>query len=361
MKKLKFKKIVFGIVILTIALSSCKKPKHNDSVATTNPSISQKVYVLNEGNFGSGNASVSIYDASTNNVYNDLFNVANNRPIGDVLQSMTLVNGKAYFVVNNSNKIEIANTYPLTSVGVIQGFKYPRYMVAATNNKAYVSEYIDYSGANGRLSIIDLSSNSITGSIAVGIEPENMLLYNGKVYVCNSGDTLLSIINTTTDAVEAKIKVSDGPNSIVIDANGKFWVLCSGITKYNPDYSILSQSAGALVRIDPTSKTVEATYTFSDATGMPAKLTTNGAKNKLYYSYLGSVYSQSITATVLPTTPIITPRKFYGMGVDPTTEYVYIGTYGFTSNQKMIRYHSTGTPIDSVEVGVGPNGFVFAY
>lgn len=360
MKKLKLKTIIYGTLILTVALNSCKKPKQNDGSTTT--SISQKVYVLNEGNFGSGNASVSIYDASNNNVYNDLFNTANSRPIGDVLQSMTLVNSKAYFVVNNSNKIEITNTYPLTSVGVIHGFSMPRYMVAPTNNKAYVSEYINFSGANGRLSIIDLTTNTITGTVAVGIQPENMLLFNGRVYVCNSGDTLISIINTTTDLVESKIKVSDAPNSIAIDANGKLWVLCSGITKYNnvSPYNILSQSAGALVRIDPLSNLVEATYTFPDASGLPAKLTTNGAKNKLYYSYLGGIYSQSISATSLPTIPIIT-RDFYGMGVDPHTEHVYIGTNGFTSNQKMIRYQSSGTPIDSIEVGVGPNGFVFAY
>ena len=359
MKKLKLKQILYGMLVLTIALSSCKKSK---DTGDSTPVISQKVYVINEGNYGSGNASVSIYDASNNKVYNDLFNSANNRPIGDVLQSLTLVNGKAYFVVNNSNKIEITNAYPLTSVGVIHGFNMPRYMVAPNNNKAYVSEYIDYSGGNGRLSIIDLSTNTITGTITVGIQPENMLLLNGKLYVCNSFDTLLSVVNTTTDLVESKIKISDGPKSIAIDANGKIWVLCIGITKYNTvsPYNILSQSAGALVRIDPTSNTVEATYTFSDASGLPDLLTTNGTKDKLYYSYLNGIYERSISATTFPSTPIIT-RSFYGMGVDPTTGYVYIGTNGFTSNQKMIRYQSNGTPIDSIEVGVGPSRFVFAY
>ncbi|HWZ21724.1 MAG TPA: DUF5074 domain-containing protein [Cytophagaceae bacterium] len=360
MKKLKLKQILYGMLVLTIALSSCKKSK---DTGDSTPVISQKVYVINEGNYGSGNASVSIYDASNNKVYNDLFNSANNRPIGDVLQSLTLVNGKAYFVVNNSNKIEITNAYPLTSVGVINGFKYPRYMVVANNNKAYVSEYINFSGiTNGRLSIIDLSTNTVTGNIDVGIEPENMLLVNGKLYVCNSGDTLLSVINTTTDVVESKIKISDGPTALVLDANQKLWVLCEGITKYNGDGSIASQTAGALVRIDPTSNNIEAKYTFSnaDASGVPPSLAINGLKNQLYYGYAGVIYSQSISATSLPTMPIIT-RSFYGMGVDPTTGYVYIGTYGFSSNQKMIRYQSNGTPIDSIEVGVGPSRFVFAY
>ena len=125
MKKLKLQKIItYGMVILSITLASCKKPKHDDAGITT---ISQKVYVLNEGSYGNGNASVSIYDASNNKMYNDLFSDANKgRPIGDVLQSLTLINGKAYFVVDNSEKIEITDTYPLTSIGVIHGFQYPR-------------------------------------------------------------------------------------------------------------------------------------------------------------------------------------------------------------------------------------------
>jgi YVTN family beta-propeller protein len=363
MKNKKTNLLLCGMVISILFLASCKKPKKEiPDPGQTTTVVPKRVFILNEGNFGSGNASVSMYDLTANKLYNDLFAAANSRPIGDVLQSMLLANNKAYFVLNNSNKIEITNSYPLTSVGVINGLSMPRYIVAASSSKAYVSEYINLSGGNGRISILDFGTNTITGSIPVGIYPENMLLLNGKVYVCNSGDTLISVINTSTNLVESKIKVSDGPNSIVKDANGKLWVLCGGITVYanTSPYGIISQSAGALVRIDPTTNAVEATYTFSNVSGSPSDLKINGAKNMLYYFYNNAVYSQSISATALPTTPFIN-RDFYGLGVDSISNIVYTGTYGFSSNQQVIRYSSTAVPLDSFTVGVGPNGFVFTY
>jgi YVTN family beta-propeller protein len=362
MTKLKFNKLFFGMIILTIVLSSCKKPK--DDSDTPDAEIPQKVYVLNEGSFGNGNASVGIYDIANGKMYNNLFKETNDRPIGDVLQSMTLINGKAYFVVNNSNKIEVTESYPLTSTAVIHGLSLPRYIVAVNGNKAYVSEYVSFVAANGRISIVNLNTNTITGTINVGLLPEKMVLLNGKVYVCNSGGNTISVINTSNDMVENNITVTDGPNSILKDVNEKLWVSCGGILQYDsnpPDYiDEVNSTTGALVRIDPSSGTVEATLPFSDVTGSPSKLCINGAKDKLFYSYLNGIYTQDISSGTLSSTPIIT-RSYYGLGVDPVSNYVYIGTYGFSSNQKMIRYHQNGTAIDSNTVGIGPNGFVFSY
>jgi YVTN family beta-propeller protein len=359
MKNRKTNLLLYGMVLSILFLASCKKPKKEipNPVQTSTTVTPKRVFILNEGNFGSGNASVSMYDLTANKLYNDLFSTTNGRPIGDVLQSMTLVNNKAYFVLNNSNKIEITDPSPLTSFGTINGFSLPRYMVAVNSSKAYVSEYIDYSGANGRLSIIDLTTNTIKGSITVGVSPEHMLLLNDKVYVCNSSDTSVSVVNTATDMVVSKIKVPVGSESIVKDANGKLWVLCGGQINYSNSANSI---AGALVRIDPVTNTVEATYTFSDNNGSPAHLEINGTKNVLYYFYKNAVYSQSISATSLPTAPFIN-RDFYGLGVDSISNTVYTGTYGFTSNQQVIRYSSTAVPLDSFTVGIGPNGFVFTY
>jgi YVTN family beta-propeller protein len=266
------------------------------------------------------------------------------------LQSMTIVNNKAYFVVNNSNKIEITDTYPLTSLGVITGLSMPRYMQVINSGKAYVSEYINFSGAKGRLSIIDLTTNTITGSITVGVQPENMLMHNGKVYVCNSGDSTVSIVNTNNNTVESSIKVGSGPLCITKDANGKLWVLCNG------QFSV----PGVMARINPATNTVEATYTLPATSYDIFRLSINGTKDVLYYTYENALYSMGINATALPTTPFIN-RDFYGIGVDSISNTIYTGTDGFTSNQKVIRYTSTAVPLDSFTVGLGPSGFVFTY
>jgi YVTN family beta-propeller protein len=359
MKTFKSTSFLIALLAVILVVPSCKKPEKVDIALP----LESKVFVLNEGNFNSGNASVSLYDPIFNKVYNDMFTQQNSRPLGDVLQSMCIVGDKAYFVVNNSNKIEITDKNSMVSTGVINDLSLPRYMVAVNDQKAYVTEYISYVSGNGRISIIDLATNTVSGTITLGTLPETMLLHNGKMYVCISNENKIAVINTSTDAVETTITVSDGPNSIVKDSDGKLWVMCGGKTEYNtttwePDP--LLSTPGALVKINPTTGMVESTMPFSEVFGSPAKLTINGSLNTLYYAYNGAIYSQSITASALSSTPVIN-RSFYGLGVDPQTEYIYAGTYGFTSNQRMIRYTSAGAVVDSTEVGVGPNGFYFNY
>ena len=83
-------------------------------------------------------------------------------------------------------------------------------------------------------------------------------------------------------------------------------------------------------------------------------------KTQLYYSYGGAEYKLSTTATALPTTPFIR-RSFNGFGIDPRTNTIYAAvSTGYTTNGRFLRYPAAGgAVIDSFDVKVGPNGFVF--
>jgi YVTN family beta-propeller protein len=209
------------------------------------------------------------------------------------------------------------------------------------------------------VAVVNLSTNTVTSTIEVGGLPEKMLLHQGKLYVCNSNENTISVINTTTNSVTQTYTVHDGPSDIVLDANGKAWVLCNGKTVYDSEWNLdLANSLpGALVKLELSSGTEEEVLEFATLES-PSGLAINGAGNKLYYLYNNGVYSHEITATSLSATPLVN-RSFYGLGIDPTNEYIYGGTYGFSSNQKMIRYTPQGNPVDSFTTGIGTNGFVF--
>jgi len=138
----------------------------------------------------------------------------------------------------------------------------------------------------------------------------------------------------------------------VADANGQIWVFCGG----NSD---LGKNA-KLVRINPANNNVEQTFTFSSNSTFPSSsLSINTAKNKLYYNYQGKVYSHDITATALSNTIFIN-KSFYGMGVDPTNDYIYGADAGnFASPGYVFRYNNTGAKIDSMKVGIAPGAFSF--
>ncbi|MGV3586160.1 MAG: YncE family protein [Adhaeribacter sp.] len=317
------------------------------------------VFILNEGNFQKGNSAVSFFDRDTKTIMPDIFKTVNNRPLGDVAQSMAAHNNRAYLVINNSNKVEVVDINTFGSLGTISGLAMPRYF-AAVNNKGYVTEWVNY-GSKGRVSVIDLNTNTVTKTIEVGLMPENLIIFNNKVYVVNSSENTISIINAATDALETTVTLAYSPNSLVVDRNNKLWVLAGGKKVYNTDFTVNeSQSTvGSLIRLNPATNAVELNLPFASRKDSPGQLKINGAKNKLYYRYAGKIYQYDIAATALPTNALLN-RNFYGLGVDPATDLIYGADAGFfTANGKVVRFNPNGTPLDSFQVAIGPNSFLF--
>ncbi|WP_303310225.1 YncE family protein [Hymenobacter sp. BT730] len=337
------------------ALTACDP--END---TPDPTRLADVFILNEGSYNKANAGISTFN-STNRQMLDVnrFQTANNRPLGDVAQSMTVVGSRGYIVVNNSNKLEVVSMPDLKQVATITGLLLPRYFVAATADKGYVTEWVDY-GVAGRVAVIDLKTNTILQTIPTGTMPEAMLLVGSKLYVANNGENTLTIINTLTDAVESTVTVGDSPTSLVQDRAGRVWVLNSGLVVYNPDYTIDYEhtTAGSLVDFAPQNPMVQNRRLFASNQARPQKLMIDFSGITLYYSNGTAVFRMNTTDAALPATPIIR-RRFYGLGLDPRDNTVYGTPENFSGPTKFIRYQSTGTPIDSFAVGIGANSFVF--
>ena len=165
---IKYSLLLFSIII---TLFACEKDDPQPAPPVSNGPIA---YISNEGAFGFGNGSVSIYSVN-DGIRNDVFKIANGRRPGDVLQSIARVNGKVYMMVNASNKIEIAKEKTLEEIGVIQNVSMPRFMEVTSNSRAYISSW----GNNGQIMVLDLLKDKITDSIAVGNGPEKLLASDG--------------------------------------------------------------------------------------------------------------------------------------------------------------------------------------
>ena len=96
---------------LIVVVSSCTKEPIRPSTGDPDPppggstTYSEGFFIVNEGNFNWGNASVTYVDISTGTAHQHIFQQANSRPLGDVAQSMKVLNNRGYIVVNNSNRI----------------------------------------------------------------------------------------------------------------------------------------------------------------------------------------------------------------------------------------------------------------
>jgi len=328
-------------------LSSCVSDKAKD----VKPEIpvaakpSAGVYITNEGNFTWGNASVSYYSFSDQQVTEDAFKAGNNRQLGDVCQSMSIINGKAYIVVNNSFKIEVVTPDSLKSVGVISGLSSPRYILEVNDNKAYVTDY-----KRNAISVVDLSTNNVIKEILCKGWTEELVLAGNKVFVTNIRKHYLYVVNPVSDIIEDSIKIGLNAYSIKTDKNNKVWVLAGRN----------GSVAATLHRINPVNNTIEQTLSFNTSDN-PGSLEINGTKDTLYYLNKG-VCQFSISGASLPGAVLVPQGNmlFYGLGIDPTSGVIYVSdAIDYVQQGMVYRYLPNGNLLNSFKAGTTPGDFCF--
>lgn len=332
-----------------LLLVSCVKDKPNDIMQ---PEVSfgsgYKVFVTNEGNFGINNASVSMYEINNSQIVSDIYKTQNNNTsIGDVCQSMSKINNKYYIAVNNSGKIAVVNTSDFKLISNITGLQSPRFILPVTFSKAYVSDL--YSNS---ISIIDLNTNTKTGSIPCSGWTEQMVLIYNKAFVTNNKSNYTYVINTITDQITDSIYVGKFGGSIVIDKDSKIWVLSNGETS--------TSTVGKLSRINPITLQIELSLSFGLADS-PGNLCINATKDTLYFLNT-NIYRMNINSSALPSSAFITSsaNTFYGLGVSDKDYHIYVSdAIDYIQKSSILVYSPNGTLKTSFKAGINASSFYF--
>ncbi len=314
------------------------------------------LFVLGEGNFQYGNASLSFYDPDTGMVGNNIFQRANGMKLGDVAFSMATHDNTGWIVVNNSHVVFAIDLDTFKEKGRITGFTSPRYIHFVSDDKAYVTQLW-----NNRIAIVDPRSYEITGFIEcpdMALETgstEQMVQWGKYVYVCCwSYQNRILKIDTRTDKVVAELEVGIQPNSLVLDANGKLWTITDGGYTGSP----YGEEIPALHRIDAETFTLEQSYLFG-VYDTPSEVKLNGDGTRLYWLN-EDVWSMSVDASELPQHPVIPCEGtiYYGLTIDPRSEDIYIADAVDYQQPAMIyRYSSEGQLIHNFNAGVTSGSF----
>ncbi len=350
---------IIAIFVLS-AFYSCEK-----DVTNRNFYVKEGVFILNEGNYTYGNSSLSFYNPDSNKISNQIFSKANKgSAIGDVLQSMTIQDSLGYLVVNNSGKIMVVNTNTFQFKSAITGLVSPRQLLILNSAKAYVSDL--YSNS---ISIIDLKSFSVTGSIHLNKSSESMVLFGNYVFVSNwSKQNTLQRIDISTDKLTDSLVITKQPNSMVLDKNNKLWVLSDG------GYSGIQggKVKACLTRINPVSFSIEQEFVFPDNNSAPTRLSLNRTKDTLFYlngswgqsQDNGGVYKMAVTESQLPVSAFIPEngRLFYALGIDPKNSDIYVSdAIDYQQPGWVFRYSARGAIADSFKTDIIPAAFCFKY
>ena len=347
------------LALLAFTIQACTEQPPIPTPIDPNVAFDKGVFIINEGNFGVGNASIDFYQRDSNRLIKNVFETVNGRPLGDVAQAMTIFKNKGYIVLNGSAKVEVIDAKTFKSEASINGFSSPRCFVGVDENRGFVADWI-----SNTVKEINLKTNAIVASIAVGTGPEALLLVDSFLYVANSGgyinDSTVSIININTNQIVKQIVVGDAPIAFALDANKNLWVLCRGDYK---DFGIPEDDTkGALVKINTTTQSVISKISIGAKGDHPDKMAISNDKQNVFINTgingaNNGIYKLGITETTLPVNPFVA-GYFYGIGIDPLDDKIYAADpVDFSQDGIMWRYNSnTGTRIDSIRVGKVPNG-----
>jgi DNA-binding beta-propeller fold protein YncE len=310
-------------------------------------------YVLNQGNYTAGNATLSFYRYDSAKMENNLFFRRNGIPLGDVAQSLTFWNNYAFIVVNNSSTIWAINSNTSIVAGKLSGLHSPRFIQIISNEKSYVSDLL-----TPGITVFNTSTLQLIGTIPTGKSTEQLLIFQNKVFAANWSDynqtapnNTIQIIDVALDQLSDSIVVAKEPNSMVLDKNNKLWVLCSG--------GFMNEEIPALFRINAETNEIEARFNFGNIAISPEQLSINGSRDKLFFLNK-SIYQMGISDTELPLQPFISQgqRNFYTLAIEPQSGEILVTDAGnYTQNGYVFRFRSDGILIDSVRAGIIP-GFI---
>jgi YVTN family beta-propeller protein len=331
---------------LSFILASCHKDK---KVVPVTVPVTNGLYVLNQGLFNDNNSTLSFYNYASQKVTPDIFSSVNSRGLGDTGNDIEIYGSKMYIVVNVSSTIEVVDAATAQSIKQIKLFngatpRQPRDIVFYKNN-AYITSY------DGTVAVMDTTALSVSQYIAVGRNPEQLTVANGKLYVANSGglgfpnyDNTVSVIDLGTLTVTKTLTVVENPQNVVADNNGNVYVYSAG------DYANV-QSSLAIINDNTDVIKTQANFDGSNMTiqGDNIYFITSTGKIEI----LSAKTQTLITSNFISDGTVITTP--YSVNADPVTGEVFVtDAKDYTSKGTLFAFDKNGKKEYSVTVGINP-------
>lgn len=326
---------IIGIVLFGACSEHSEKPK----ITIQNTDI----LIANQGNFGWGEGTLSLYNPSTKSVQNEVFKAVNGKSLGNVFQSISTHKNSYYFVMNNSGKIIITDSM-YKQTGEISGLTSPRYMYPLNENKAYVTDLY----ANG-INVIDLAKNEITHTISCRGWSEKGVFIDGLFWYTGSSTNQLYAIDISNDKLVDSIQVGSSPESLIVDNQSCLWVLCRGDEEL--------KELPCLVRIDkPITGELDLKIELKEN---PTQLRYDTRLDQLYFIN-GDIWSMSSKSAIPKPFIAHQNRTFFGINIDPISSDVYVSDVrDFVSRSEVFVYDYQGLLQDTFFVGIIAGDFFF--
>lgn len=383
MQKKRVLRLLFAVMMLSF--SACE---YGDDFPAGVGEGNIEAIVLNEGRIGTNMGAISVLYRN-GMVSPDVFRVVNNRPLGDVAQSITKINGKYFIALNNSKKIEIVNPQTFKSEGTILYTQagLPRQIVPVSDTTAIVSDLLSNNVAGA-----DLPSQLVRIRTVppYGVPLEYVVIRRWIEYMEVAGHKLfgmtskgLYVFDTEHITQEQSRMIEDVYNEeitktckLLKDKNGRIWALMNERNK--------AKLTGILLKcIDPETEKVVQTYRLpfvektkakeGDVIGVVSYNRTDidATKTLIYFSVRtykpGNPNNSQQSIYVLNTDDgsfklhrhVPGVDMMYGCGVSPRGEVYICDCLDYSAQRGYIRHYKESGNIASYRVGVYPSQVYF--
>ena len=353
-------KLVSLVLVGTGILTACSTDDEPGTPEVSETTYNGGILVLNEGNFGVGNSTISYVDNEKSEITPQIFRKENEgKLLGDTGQNIGFYKDYAFIVMNVSNTIEVVDRANFKHIASIDtDLNNPRF-IAFSEGKAFVTNWGDGTDPNDDfISVFNADTFTSLNKISVPEGPERIVAGSGRVFAAHKGgfnvNDKISVIDPVKSEFILTLTTGDHPNSLLIEGD-HLWVLSGG----KPSYSD-NESAGTLSQIDLGTLEIVREFTFPNTTDHPANLDIEN--DRLYYTLGPKMYSFGKSETSLPATPVFELEGIeilYGFEVEGSQIFAASANYDFSGDGKLFIYDLTGNLLNTFSTGVNPNGIYF--
>lgn len=343
--------------------------------------------ILNEGKYGTNMGGISIL-YKNGMVTPDVFRIVNNRPLGDVAQSLTYINGKYFITLNNSKKIEIVDPKTFKSEGTILYTQagLPRHIVAVSDSTAIVSDLLSNNTAGASLPSqlvrirtkppygVPLEYIVVRKWIEYMTVAENKLfgITDGGLYVFDFDDISATGARVITDVYNEEMTKTC---RMLKDADENIWVLMHEYTKYKISavlWKCINPRTEKVVKIYRLPIGHKTGAQIGDVVGASGYNRTDidESETLIYFNVRTYVETnelrsqQSVYVLDTKTGRFYLHRHLpgvemmYGWGVSPKGDIYICDCLDYSAQRGFIRHFKSNGNIESKKVGVYPS-FVY--
>ncbi|MBK8944012.1 MAG: T9SS type A sorting domain-containing protein [Ignavibacteriae bacterium] len=305
----------------------------------------KNVFVLSEGGFSSGTSVLSKLSLD-NYLYTQYFFSLGLYPDGLVVENDNI------YLVEQGNFGGVGKIYKIDSNGIIINSKEVGtnpYSLAIANEKIYITN-----GPTSSISVLNENDLSLVKDLSVGVYPQEIISYDGKIFVANNSlwggnsDSTISVIDSEADEIIKTISVKLNPSSLAITNEGNLLVGCPSGVIYEIEltnfakidsFEIPEYGFGKDIFVDKKSDMIY----FKSATNAIVGLNLNSRETEIALD----------DSTILNT---------YGYGFDYLSGNHYLtDAKNFASNGILKIYSNEGSIINSYETSIAPRRIAFQY